>query len=39
VLGDYELADLCFAGALKSSNADAQTQQQVQAAVATRSRR
>ena len=38
-LGDYELSDLSFAGALKSRYADAQTRQQVQSAVAARARR
>jgi len=38
-LGDDELSDLCFAGALRSSLADATTRQQVQTAVAARARR
>jgi hypothetical protein len=38
-LGDYELSDLCFSGALKSRHADAQTRQQVQTVVASRARR
>jgi len=38
-LGDDELSDLCFAGALRSSLADATTRQQVQAAVAARAKK
>ena len=38
-MGDYELSDMCFAGVLKSRYADAQTRQQIQAALAVRTRR